>query len=426
MTTWNLKTSEISLVGLLAFTFLSLSLFSANSYGYQVEGLFSAEVDVFDRSKEQRRSGIKQALEKVLIKVSGNRDVIFVPELIPSEKQIERFVEQFRYSEIEIIEPEEPVVVEEGVLIDGAISPELNVAEEEEASPELAEEPEPLPTWRLWVGFDSAAVLRLLQKANLPVWDKTRPLSLIWLAVEDETERYLLEPEIHGDTKQQIEQQAADRGLPLVLPLMDLEDRASLSLTDVWGDFSDMILPASRRYGVDTVLVGRVFREHETSWLARWTLYEGQDVSQWETQAETKDDVISEGVHAAADVLARRYAQVLLANLEPPLTMVLKDINSFEQYAQAVKYLESLTQIASLNVATVSQDKVKLSLSIRGSRQGLEKVIELGGVLVKDEEEQNSSILLGNGVLAPLDMNQQTEIVPFMSPNQDLVYRLKL
>jgi hypothetical protein len=360
------KEGITSMFGVLLAASMLLGFFSSVQ-AYEVEGLFNSEVKVFDRSPEQRMAGIRQALENVLIKVSGNRNVVFAPGVVPSENQLEGIVDQFRYSEIESA-PKSENQAQSDIPV--------------EAGTEGSDQAQaPQPGLNLWVGFDANAVLRLLQKSNLPVWDKMRPLSLIWLAVQDGSERYLLESEIHRKTKKHIEKLAGERGLPIVFPLMDLEDRGALSLTDIWGDFADSINIASQRYGVDAVIVGRVFHESEAAWLARWSFYQGQVVSRWESRGENKESAISEGIHGVSDVLARRYSQVLLTNLEPPLIMTLVDITDFNQYAKAISYLEGLTQVVALNVTKVNHDQVEINLSIRGNKQGLEKVIGLGGVL---------------------------------------------
>jgi hypothetical protein len=51
---------------------------------------------------------------------------------------------------------------------------------------------------------------------------------------------------------------ADQRGLPITLPLLDLEDMNQIEFADVWGGFEQSLLPASTRYGADAVLVGRI------------------------------------------------------------------------------------------------------------------------------------------------------------------------
>ena len=398
-------------------------MFPSAGVAVEVDGLFNAEVPVFDRGVEQRRAGIKSALEKVLVKVSGNQHVIFVPGIIPPENEIERLVEQFGYSEIEYDETE--LVSDENVDLQLNDDTEFLQAESDEAQEDpLSEQAEePKPTLNLWVGFDSNAVLKRLQQANLPVWDRTRPLTLVWVAVQDGGERYLLEPELHLDIKDVMDAQAAERGMPIAFPLMDLEDRTLLTPTDVWGDFGDAIMLASQRYGADAVLVVRLSNEGDAFWRARWTLYHGDESNHWESTGENQEQSLTQGLHSSADTLASRYAQVLLANLEPPLTMTLHGINQFDHYAKAINYLESLTQIASLDVFRVTQNKLELNLSIRGNRDGLEKVIRLGGVLAKMEAEVAPMPVMDVDPFAAAGVPED-ELLRNKPHEEGLVYRL--
>ncbi len=361
-------------------TLILLALTSAThwntTFAYQVDDLFNAEVDVYDRSTEQRREGIRRALEKVLVKVSGIRDLSVISGLVPNDKKVEQFVEQFRYAEIELAPVEPEVVSDEPIDPLQKLSP-LDGREDGSHEAETVE----TPKLRLWVGFDSNAVLRLLQQANLPVWDQTRTLSLLWLALQTGNQRYLIEPETHKEVKAIVENAAASRGLPIVFPLMDLEDQSVLALSDVWGDFADTVKIASRRYRPDSIIVGRVFEESDSFWSARWTLYQGEDVYRWENRADSKEAVIAEGMNATADVFARLYSQVLLDNLEPPLALTLLGIRDFDQYAKVINYLEGLTQVASLTITRIQKDQIDFNLAIRGRKEGLERVIELGGVL---------------------------------------------
>ena len=50
-------------------------------------------------------------------------------------------------------------------------------------------------------------------------------------------------------------------GLPVSLPLMDLDDNMAVTATDVWGRFADPVLKASQRYGAEMVVLGKLSPE---------------------------------------------------------------------------------------------------------------------------------------------------------------------
>ncbi len=121
------------------------------------------------------------------------------------------------------------------------------------------------------VGFNAARVEQALTALNLPVWGAERPLTLIWIAVDDGAggRGMLAANELAADlppatvelltmVRTELAAVADERGLPIALPLLDLEDLNAVTFTDVWGGFEDRIGLASARYRADAVLIGRV------------------------------------------------------------------------------------------------------------------------------------------------------------------------
>ena len=120
----------------------------------------------------------------------------------------------------------------------------------------------------------------------MPVWGPERPLTLLWVAVDDGVGgRALLganeTTELGAPTtpqmtallttvREEIVAAADERGLPIAWPLLDLEDLNAVTFTDVWGGFEDRIVAASTRYRADAVLIGRVrpgLAGNEVEWL---------------------------------------------------------------------------------------------------------------------------------------------------------------
>ncbi len=69
--------------------------------------------------------------------------------------------------------------------------------------------------------------------------------------------------------------QAQAMGLPVSIPLMDLDDNMAVNATDVWGRFADPILKASQRYGAEMVVLGKLTPDgkEEGKWSIDWGLY---------------------------------------------------------------------------------------------------------------------------------------------------------
>ncbi|MGL4270438.1 MAG: DUF2066 domain-containing protein, partial [Plesiomonas sp.] len=123
------------------------------------------------------------------------------------------------------------------------------------------------------VSFDPAAVQHLAQTLGLPVWASDRPAIMLWLVDNRGNsrggERRIMLDQEYSAAREQLRQVAMERGIPLLLPLGDLEDNMALSASDVYGNFINPIAAASLRYQPDAVLVASLNNDSLT-----WHLYD--------------------------------------------------------------------------------------------------------------------------------------------------------
>jgi uncharacterized protein len=325
---------------LLAATVLALVLLAPTA-ARELQGLYDAEVAVAGQSAPEREQALRKALAEVLVKVSGDRAA---PRRAPQVMEgAGRYVQQYGYRT--------------------AAQPGAEL--------------------QLWARFDAAAVDRALQQAGLPVWGRVRPTALVWLAVESGQQRYLLGADEPSQERAALEAAAERRGLPVLLPLLDLEDQGALKFADVWGGFGDMIMRASARYQTEAVLVGRLHRAAAGTWSARWTLYGAGASAHWEAQGSA-EEAIGEGVDGLADALAARFAGPAGEREQVRLTVAVTHIDSLAGYARAERHLRGLGPVAAVQVAQVEPDRITFELQVRGGRAALEQAISLGGALAAD------------------------------------------
>ncbi len=329
--------------------FCLLLNFASVAGASEVAGLYQALVPVKSQQRNERLAVYPQALSQVIVKLTGNRLAPDLPELDSAVKQARTWVQSYHYEPL-------PGNVDAALL--------------EEGFQRL-----------LVIEFDQNAVTQALVEAGIPIWGRTRPEVLLWLAVEDRDARYLLAANASAEMENVLTDYSNQRGLPLMLPLMDLEDQVHIGFADVWGNFRQTIVEASQRYGADAVLVGRLFRPYDGAWQARWTLYQNEEVKHWQEEGVLQKDVIGSGVEGAAEYIAQRYAQVLLPDAADKVTLTVTDVNSLKGYAKVMSYLESLDVVGRVQVSRVYSDEVRFDLEVRGDVKGLEQSIALGGVL---------------------------------------------
>ncbi len=385
----------------LIWILVCLGLGAGALHAAEVGALYEAEVTVSDRSAESRRLAMAQALEQVLVKVSGQSN----PGLLLGAERLEqsapRYVLQYRYRNIQ------PQPLEEGQPVAGEGSEAADV---------------PLDTLALWVKFDEKGVEGLLRENDLPVWGSARPMTLVWLAVERHGRRYLVGTHDQGPTPAALQEAAAERALPLSLPLLDLEDQERVQVVDVGGGFEDTLLSASKRYPAQAVLIGRLEAQHPSEYRARWDLHEGDKVWRWQSSEFSFDALVASGVYGAAERLSMRFVEGFQSG-GGPVALEVSGLYDLIAYRKAVDYLSSLHGVKRVRVSRVGGESVSFLLDVDGSSDNVVQTIALGDTLVPESAEPDGAPPLSTG---PTDPAAAPSLSPGSAaiPSLELRYRL--
>ncbi len=321
----------------------------------EVRNLYEAEVAVANKDRNIRSEAFGLALLQVAVKVSGRRGAAASPVIVAAMESPDRFVQQFRYRNI-------------APVAGGNESPES-------------------PTLNLWVQFDAPAVDTLMREAGMPVWGRVRPSVLVLVAIESGGIRELLSSDDSGGWAAFIGRAAAERAVPLILPLMDLEDRSQLRTSDVWAGFEDNLRRAAQRYRSEGVLLGRVYERLPDYWEARWRLLLEDGRHEWLDQAEGLDAVLLAGVHESADLLASRFGGFSGATVADRVEVNVSGIQSLRDYARTLQYLDSLDEVSRVDVTNVKTGSVSFRVDARGGRETVRQVIALGRTLAEDGQD---------------------------------------
>ncbi|MES9827223.1 MAG: DUF2066 domain-containing protein [Candidatus Thiodiazotropha sp.] len=344
----------------------------------RVGKLYEAEVPVHGQSAQARADGIRSAFANVIVKVSGDRGLLNHPEIPGILKKASAYIQQYRYKTLETSNPE--------------------------AAPDS-------PDRLLWVRFDERAVNRLLRQSGVPVWGGTRPSILVWLGQEQGARRDLLSLERERRLRHYLNRVGESRGLSFLWPLMDMEDRNAIRVSDLWGGFEENIRRASARYQPDVILVGRMIRQGSRSWRGEWLLYLPDKVNRWQTSAEGKVALASEGLNQAVDALALRFAPQQVTQGETDIRIRVHGLTRLADFVLVKEYLQSLAMIEQLDLLSADTEKVNFKVRIHGSREALERGIQLGSVLDPVESLDYSAAV----------ENKNPEVVV----GESLVYRLR-
>jgi uncharacterized protein len=304
------------------------------------DDLFEADVPVTGQQPDLRAAYMKTALQEVLVRVTGQPDVLNRPAVRSMLDSPERFVEQYRY-----------------------------YTQPESTPPQLM----------LRVRFDGGAVQQALRQQGVAYWGNSeRPEVLLWLAVEDRGTRYIVSAQDDTDASRELQQAARQRGIPLLLPLLDLEDQGKVRFADVWGGFFDGIGAASPRYNPGTVLIGRVNRGPSGDWVARWDLRDG---GSWSGSAAQLGDALQAGIDTLSEKLAAGLA-VADSDAAAGMTgITVDDVDTLTAFARVDDYLASLAAVRRLELVRVDGSTLQYALQLSGSLDGLTQTIAIGTVL---------------------------------------------
>ncbi len=298
-----------------------------------VQGLYQAEVPIEQDTQGQRAAAFQEAMSIVLVRLTGRQDAAASPDTEDIRRAAERYVQQYR-------------MTREG---------------------------------KLWVSFDSASVDAELAKRGLPIWGSERPAVLLVLAVDQGGgQRFVLSAEdevqdpVAADLRDRMNSLSQYRGLPIILPLMDAQDRTVISFSEAWGGFDQALAAAGARYGTDSVLLGRLMMDAQ--FRVRWTLFSGDQSYRW-------TGGVDDGINGASDRFAQRYAVATGAAVEGEVGLAVTNISSLADYGRVLAYLEGLTAVRSVHVRRLRDDTAVFGLQLIGSLENVDRAIRLGNML---------------------------------------------
>lgn len=324
--------------------FFFLLCYSGNAISVEVQGLFEAEVITKSRSLEDRNQAIRDALGIVLKKVMVGENILENPTVKIALDNATRYTTQFQYS-----------LIPSGV--GGNSSTRVMRAK-----------------------FDEHALMELMRSSSLGIWSAIRDETLVWLVVDEGGKRKIYNEGQMPEIANALSKAAKRKGLSLLFPLMDLEERQKISINDILGAYSERLFEVSDRYGTSSMLVGRV-NKNKKCWVSEWAFYFNNSVKQWSKQCGELDDSILSGIQGAYVKLSAYYA-VKPESLELG-TIILKvsGIKGMTGMSKVTDYLASLPIIEAVHWLKVESGINYYKIKTSGSRRAFEHMVGLGRVL---------------------------------------------
>lgn len=311
-------------------------------------GLFDVRMDVDDQSVDQREAAVREGLRRIVVRLTGRETPEDEQALGALLDNADQYVQQYGYDD-----------VDNGV--------------------------------ELRVRYDGPALQDALAQREIALWPVDgRPRTLAWVVVNRGGDRRIVSSEDSPELRRSLRQSAASAGLPLLFPLMDLQDQQAVSTSDLWGGFREPIMEASRRYDAEGVLLGRVDRRGD-AWRSRWTLFWDGETHDWTVEQDELEAALATGVDTGAVRLAERYATVPDPDSIGRVALRVRDVGGLEAYARVEAHLRGVRDVEAVEVLRVADRTVDFRLRVRGlSERALERLRD-SRLLTETERESDDA-----------------------------------
>jgi hypothetical protein len=279
--------------------------------------LWSATVSVTDQGDAERERGFQAGLGQIVVRLTGQRSVLTDP----------------------------------GVAALVARAPQLVAGYDYKQSPIPGSASGAPPNFLLQVSFAPAAVDAAVRQLHLPLWPAQRPQLLLVAGGSEAEGAAILEV---------ARQVLAERGVPVLEPLGDLQDRQILGGARA-GFATDRIAALARHYETNRWLE----LEPEGAPGGRWRLGDGGTLLSGTATGDSLAHWVENAVGDAVDRLAARLAY-LPGTGSADLSLVVEGLASYRAYRGVLETLGAMEFVRKVEVTWLHGDQVGLELRLDG------------------------------------------------------------
>ncbi len=319
-----------------------------------VEDLYTVELPIADQTTSLRLESFSEAFRQVIVKVSGSDDALRSPAFKAPIERSARYVKQFRY---------------------------INRSQPDD---------EEFDAGRLYlrIDFDQQLIESLLREHNFPVWGRERPSSLLVVSYDVNERIKLVSHDATPDLIEMLDEAATRHAVPVLFPLMDLQDIEMVSIGDIVSRHYDRIGTMAARYAPDALLVGQIIGRSGEGWQGDWEVRFADQIFKWRHEASSKKAVVDQVIRHLSRILALEYALEDHRRVEQALLLSVSAIDGIDHLVKVQDYLSSLNAVNSVRIATINQGVVTYRLQLRNDPEDLQRLIEFGEVLEQENFPQ--------------------------------------
>ncbi len=213
--------------------------------------------------------------------------------------------------------------------------------------------------------YDVRRLREALVAADIPIWPQRPPTVLAWVSMDDGDGPRILQSGDPGELGDQLAHAAADLGVRMLFPIMDLQDLAAISHADIAAGFVDPVIDASGRYGSDRLLAGQVVARGGAARVG-WMLVDPEQATtrRWRVTGEAAGQLVDETLEPLLEQLRERFTYLPDLGARGRLTVRVAGIRDLAIHDRVTERLESLAGVAQVITLGVRGDAADFELSI--------------------------------------------------------------
>lgn len=294
--------------------------------GAWADSLNTVALAVDGRGDTERQQALQQGLKDMLVRLSGKQQVLEQPVTEQALGQLDRWVTRYDYAGDSLV-----------------------------------------------ARYDTRGLMDFMAAEGAPVWGFPRPKVLIWLVEQGAGRGDLVAGE--HELREQLVSEARRRGLSLVVPEWDSQDRNAVTVADIRGRFDNQLLSASDRYPHELVVAAVLYEGAPTT--VSWRVLQGKKtLEQGREESASAEQAVTTLVDAVTDQLAQRYAVASSASQRLTLLEV-EQVETLADWHQLHDFLAGLSGMRAVSLVQTSDQVVTFGLDFGASDSQLRSLLEL-------------------------------------------------
>ncbi|WP_017445989.1 DUF2066 domain-containing protein [Gayadomonas joobiniege] len=330
------------------FWLVILCLSSTRLAAVEMRDLYNSQISVEGQSYQDRQSAYQSAIKEVLVKVTGDLGIASNPSVADIINQPTQYLHQYSF------------VTKNNQLL-------------------------------LEARFNETLINQTLQTRGVKLWGTRRPESLWWIVLNDDKNRRI----IAYDDKiaaARLTHQAEYRGIPVILPLMDLDDQLAVEMTDIRGRFVSAVASASERYQPEAIVLANVFQDSNaqsealpTAWIAQMT-FSIQDTTIETTLSRGQlSDLWPAMIDWVSDEIARKFSVQSSVGENESIVIHLENLANAAEVVRVQQFFKTLSAVKQVSVKTLSDQGVAFELKLSSAKSTLLNALSLDNKIEKVE-----------------------------------------